>query len=306
MILIPKKLRTIALLVTTFSPHTCRRTHSVWMGKSRAGASSGCHHDFHDNLYVLVRGKKLFHLWSPDGADAMATAGTITRIHPNGRICYRGEEHIAADGSWPEESERDGRDGDAENDHNGDEANDEDDDDDGGSALALALGPAESDDSDDDMLESALEAALDGSIPGDDYQEDCEEEEEEEVCRDDDDDDGVTEDARDGIPKSFSVLDTADDADMTTPLQDRFRKTPSVTVTLEAGDSLYLPAGWFHEVHSQDDTSGRGHVALNYWYLTPRLCVCVCVCVHVPSIGRARTCCSIVDTSVHAMRMSKF
>lgn len=35
---------------------------NLWMGASRGekGSSSGLHHDFHDNLYVLLRGKKTF------------------------------------------------------------------------------------------------------------------------------------------------------------------------------------------------------------------------------------------------------
>lgn len=31
---------------------------SLWQGRSMSGASSGLHHDFHDNLYVLLRGSK--------------------------------------------------------------------------------------------------------------------------------------------------------------------------------------------------------------------------------------------------------
>ncbi|CAM9576855.1 unnamed protein product, partial [Sphacelaria rigidula] len=34
---------------------------NLWMGNSRGkGSSSGLHHDFHDNLYILLRGKKTF------------------------------------------------------------------------------------------------------------------------------------------------------------------------------------------------------------------------------------------------------
>lgn len=35
---------------------------NLWMGHSKkgAGSSSGLHHDFHDNLYLLLRGKKTF------------------------------------------------------------------------------------------------------------------------------------------------------------------------------------------------------------------------------------------------------
>lgn len=35
---------------------------NLWMGHTKGGgpSSSGLHHDFHDNLYVLLRGKKTF------------------------------------------------------------------------------------------------------------------------------------------------------------------------------------------------------------------------------------------------------
>lgn len=34
---------------------------NLWMGHTKSGgSSSGLHHDFHDNLYVLLRGKKTF------------------------------------------------------------------------------------------------------------------------------------------------------------------------------------------------------------------------------------------------------
>jgi len=52
------------------------------------GSSSGLHHDFHDNLYVLIHGHKSFRLYSPQDADKLYTRGTIEFVHPNGRICY--------------------------------------------------------------------------------------------------------------------------------------------------------------------------------------------------------------------------
>lgn len=34
---------------------------NLWMGHTKSGgSSSGLHHDFHDNLYMLLRGKKTF------------------------------------------------------------------------------------------------------------------------------------------------------------------------------------------------------------------------------------------------------
>ncbi|CAM9861457.1 unnamed protein product, partial [Hapterophycus canaliculatus] len=74
---------------------------NLWMGHTKSGASSsGLHHDFHDNLYVLLRGKKTFRLFSPADAHRMYLEGDVVKVHPNGRINYRGKETLA-DGSDP-------------------------------------------------------------------------------------------------------------------------------------------------------------------------------------------------------------
>ena len=55
------------------------------------GASSGLHHDFHDNLYLLLRGRKRFRLFPPQLAHRMATHGRISIVHANGCIVYEGQ-----------------------------------------------------------------------------------------------------------------------------------------------------------------------------------------------------------------------
>lgn len=62
---------------------------NMWFGSSKIATSSGLHHDFHDNLYILLRGEKRITLFSPDEAKNMYTEGEIARIHPNGRINYK-------------------------------------------------------------------------------------------------------------------------------------------------------------------------------------------------------------------------
>ena len=59
------------------------------------GASSGLHHDYHDNLYMSLRGSKHFRLYSPADAESMYLTGTLAHVHPNGRINYQGEETTA-------------------------------------------------------------------------------------------------------------------------------------------------------------------------------------------------------------------
>jgi len=63
---------------------------NIWMGNSKNGSSSGLHHDFHDNLYVLLRGQKRFTIICPAEAPNLYTNGTIAQIHPNGLINYEG------------------------------------------------------------------------------------------------------------------------------------------------------------------------------------------------------------------------
>ncbi|KAJ1492710.1 cupin-like domain-containing protein [Baffinella frigidus] len=69
--------------------HLAPSTYTLWMGHNKEESSSGLHHDFHDNLYVLLRGTKRFRLFSPDDTDRMYTHGEVANVHPNGRICYK-------------------------------------------------------------------------------------------------------------------------------------------------------------------------------------------------------------------------
>ena len=71
---------------------------NVWMGLSKDGSSSGLHHDYHDNMYAIVSGRKKFDLYAPSDAVNLYTRGQLKRIHKNGRINYVGEE-TNADGS---------------------------------------------------------------------------------------------------------------------------------------------------------------------------------------------------------------
>lgn len=48
---------------------------------SAAGSTSGLHHDYHDNLYVLLRGLKTFRLYSPADAPRCVAGAGDTRTH---------------------------------------------------------------------------------------------------------------------------------------------------------------------------------------------------------------------------------
>jgi hypothetical protein len=71
---------------------------NLWMGNSTIPSTSGLHHDYHDNLYILMRGNKSIDLYSFEDIASLYTVGDLERVHPNGRINYRGQP-TRADGS---------------------------------------------------------------------------------------------------------------------------------------------------------------------------------------------------------------
>ena len=72
---------------------------NVWAGACPAGSHSGLHHDYHDNLYVLLAGVKTFTLFPPACVAEMATVGTPVRVHASGRVEYAGDPPVCGDGS---------------------------------------------------------------------------------------------------------------------------------------------------------------------------------------------------------------
>jgi len=59
--------------------------------------SSGLHHDFHDNLLVLVCGRKRFLVWDPT-ANMRPAGGPPVRLYANGRPVYASSPDVHADG----------------------------------------------------------------------------------------------------------------------------------------------------------------------------------------------------------------
>jgi len=62
---------------------------NIWIGKSTKQTSSGLHHDFHDNLYILLKGKKVIDLYPPDSVYKLYTYGEVVKVYKNGTIDYR-------------------------------------------------------------------------------------------------------------------------------------------------------------------------------------------------------------------------
>lgn len=69
---------------------------NLWLGNSTNGKSSGLHHDFHDNLYALIAGRKRFLLFPPNAFQHLRPRGVVERVHANGLIEYtpRGDVHV--------------------------------------------------------------------------------------------------------------------------------------------------------------------------------------------------------------------
>lgn len=221
---------------------------NMWIGNSKEGSSSGLHHDYHDNLYIVLKGKKRFRLYSPLDTEKMYTRGELLRVHPNGRINYKGEETTAygadllSDAAASAARQR----VDAEK------------------VLAEAerameegkFGAKEQLERAEQQLEKAIDAVLDAEM--------CENDDRSESgCWGDEySDRRRIVDKTVKNPNNFSRVE----ADCLNDEEKLQRKYPQLLQAnaafcdIEAGDMLYLPASWFHEVSSYGAS-----LALNYW-----------------------------------------
>lgn len=280
--------------------HLIPQNINLWMGNNQKdGASSGLHHDYHDNLYIALRGRKRFRLYSPIDTENMYTKGVLFKVHPNGRINYEGDETTAygadlqADAAAKASRAKDiaeQRLMDAEQ-----------------AVLDGKPGAQEELEQAEEMLQAAMDDLIDA--------ENDEAEEEDENDESGTDIFKLTEETYDGKFENFDDNDDFEDNDETKEssksnsldtgrrLVDKTVKNPdnfskieahlfddkeelakrfpnilnahAAFCELEAGDMLYLPASWFHEVTSfgTPDTipsgKGLGHMAVNYWFHPP-------------------------------------
>ena len=231
---------------------------NMWMGNNKDGASSGLHHDYHDNLYVVLNGRKQFRLYSPGDTEKMYTNGELLKVHPNGRINYKGEETTAYGADLKSD------------------------------AAALA---ARQNDAAEKMLEEAEQAVEEGKPGAQEQLERAEEELERAMdaildAEMDDDNDDVDEtrsssdeefygDSQQRVvdktvrnPNNFSTVEVnlLDDEKLGETYPDLLNANAAFC-SVEPGTILYLPAGWFHEVRSYG--TANGHLALNYWFHPP-------------------------------------
>lgn len=242
---------------------------NVWMGNSSDGASSGLHVDFHDNLYLLIRGLKKFRLFPPHLASRMELKGKLKKVHSNGRLVFQGQGDVLADGSDARDVETWLAKAEAE------------------ASLQAAEQAFQEEDNEETrhLLEEAnkrLEASLDLELEaalgmGDDF------DEIDEPNNDDYDKKSRGKKGKNSAkgkkgsrpkidPPSFSHVDLNQDSKSLLRKYPDFPLSECLEVEVKAGQMLYLPCGWFHEVRSfsnPQEEGSRFHCALNYWFHPP-------------------------------------
>mmetsp|Transcript_19959 Transcript_19959/g.29431 ORF Transcript_19959/g.29431 Transcript_19959/m.29431 type:complete len:531 (+) Transcript_19959:429-2021(+) len=293
-----KRLKESFPLVPELTRNLVTQNINLWMGNNKEGTSSGLHHDYHDNLYIVLRGTKRFRLFGPDDAEKVYTRGELVKVHPNGRINYKGEETTAygadlkADAAARastakdeaerllEEAERAVKEG--------------------------RSGAKEEYERAEEMMEVAMEAMIDAEMGDSDDDDEGDDDEDEDGLEnvgvmglfgnagdleDDEEDDKMDEDCKlsaeegenDAVdftkprfvdktvknPDNFSLIDSN-----LLDYEDKLRieyplavKAKAAFCEVHTGEMLYLPASWLHEVASFG--SKQGHMALNYWFHPP-------------------------------------
>ena len=287
-------------------PHLVPQQMNIWMGNAKDGSSSGLHHDYHDNLYLLLRGRKRFTLFSPADAAAMNVHGRIRVVHPNGLITYHGSPSLRADGVADDaaaeerrvlaeeqlerakerlakaeadatELMRVGSNGSAKAEYKDklaamksrlDAAN---------AAVASAEEEIES------ALEASLTAQLEMAIGG--AGDDMDYSDADSAggstgggfggslgagSEEGDESDAAGRGVASADPQSFSRIEAAElHGDGLGSKWPEAAAAHRGHADVVAGEMLYLPTGWFHEVTSFTERGGNGHLAVNYWFHPP-------------------------------------
>jgi len=74
---------------------------NLWSGYSETGSQSGLHHDFHDNLYAVIQGEKVFRLLPPTAVPRRKFGGEVKCVDKNGLISYSGFSIPGPSGEGP-------------------------------------------------------------------------------------------------------------------------------------------------------------------------------------------------------------
>lgn len=222
------------------------------MGKAKEASSSGLHHDYHDNLYILLRGRKQFRLFSPADAKNLYVRGRIDKVHSNGLISYfdlptrsdgASMAEVASQETTLAEKELKKAEDDYEKLENDPESSSE--------SKEKALQRVQDA---EERLDNAMEASLDACADENDFDESDESEPVEKY-------------------QNFSILSVDDLKNKNTNKLKKFplfKKAKETICEVKAGQMLYLPASWFHEVTSFSDDD-KFHCAMNYWVYPPHI-----------------------------------
>lgn len=205
------------------------QTTNLWVGGGTVETSSGLHHDFHDNVYLLLKGTKRFTIFSPSDFDKMYLYGSDSEYKrfENGLVAYGDDaDKIRSDGAYIKDVAEWKL---AKAEHLLDQITEDP------NSTPEAIEIAEED----------FDIALEGMLQFQDEPENPPKRHCPTIH-----------------PPSFSKA-PPEALRTPSPLYPLLQKASAIEVTLVAGDTLYLPAGYFHEVRSMGD---GGHVALNYWY----------------------------------------
>ena len=282
---------------------------NVWMGNSSDGSCSGLHHDFHDNLYVVVRGSKQFDLFSPGDGPHLAMHGNLSKIHPNGLINYKGAANMTREDGVPfiaissileEEAEKAVERAEEEV-AKANEGGDQNEIDKASQILEDAEAQLEEvmefqlanevedaqddeDDDDDDQEEGSGGSSSSSSTNGGvqepsqkrrkidpEQSENGKEDDDDDDNDDDGDDDNTSSSTTQKAPDHFSKIDlTKDESEVVESFPD-FMNTTRLRCQVKSGQMLYLPASWFHSVTSftPKEEKEKGHIAFNYWVHPP-------------------------------------
>ncbi|GMH79976.1 hypothetical protein TrST_g2807 [Triparma strigata] len=223
--------------------------YNLWLGTAqkaktkKAKTNSGLHHDYHDNLYVLLEGYKKFVIFPPtasycDGVD------TIRRVHANGRIVHKEqEEEDEWLGAIDELGVRDG----VRRLNELDKVKE-------GIEKRIEEGDEEAEEEFDDILDEIL--MLESGGGGN-----------EEYFSGDEDDGEETEERAEKRAKVEEKPRMDPPNFSTKPMPEG-----AFEIELQAGDCLFLPAGWYHQVQSgaAEGKSNKGyHAAFNFWFHPP-------------------------------------
>lgn len=248
---------------------------NLWVGGAQEPRSSGLHHDFHDNLYILLTGYKRFVLFPPSAYPYLRLRGHVEHLHKNGLLVYEPDDRIRADGldeidaaHWRVAS-RSHQNGKKRRNHPQQDVH--------GSyeeakqalqEMRAKYETQEDEDEDEEDGEVLQDPGLDDDAWEEDAWEQGEEDEYEQLFENQE-------------PPSFSYI-------LPSVLHEHFnipspipapkgvdKKTvplpgcpKPLVVDLRPGQMLYIPASWFHEVTSSG-REGAPHMAFNYWMHPP-------------------------------------